>query len=182
MKFLNVFDVTHDKNREFWFGHLIVLTATIVGVYLAASAGLKTAIDFELIKSDRDSYYMRTALLEEVRDNVNNLESWSESYRGGQARLFMGKPDDYKLDQFIWLAMRDSPGTFEIPGEILTGIRRYYREADNTLRQMTSKQPAAKQVDAFFANSQTFKGTIMPALEKDIAELKARLDKHGIQF
>lgn len=177
----NVFDVTGSKNREFWFGHLVVLIATVMAVYLAASAGLKTAIEFELVKSDRDSYYMRTALLDEVKDNVQSLDTWGKEYRGGNARKFMNHPDDFKMDYFIWNTMKYNPGTFEIPGDILTGVRRYYRDADATLRKMTSKAPAAATVDQMLATNEAFKNETLQKLEANIAALRSKLAKHGIE-
>ena len=113
--FLNV---TGSSNREFWFGHILILLATVFAVYLAASAGLKTAVEFELIKSDRDSYYMRSALLDEVRDNAEQMQRWGKEYRGGKARKFIGNPEDFKLDDYIWQTMKDSSGTFEIPSSL----------------------------------------------------------------
>lgn len=180
MSLFSFLDITNNKNRAFWFGHLLVLLATVSGVYLAASAGLKSAVEFELIKSDRDSYYMRTALLDEVKDNVQSLETWGKEYRGGNARKFMNNPDDFTMDYFIWDTMKDNPGTFEIPGEILTGIRRYYREADATLRKMTSKKPAAAVVDQMLKTNEAFQRTTLTTLEDDVAALRARLIKHGI--
>lgn len=176
----NIFNVTSSRNREFWYGHLVVLIATVLAVYLAASTGLKTAIEFELIKGDRDGYYMRTALLAEVNDNVEKMESWGKEYRGGQARKFMGQPEDFQLDNFIWMAMRDNPATFEVPGDILTGIRRYYAESNTTLRKMTSKKAAANEVDSFLKSSEVFKSTIVPKLEKDAEGLLGKLVAAGI--
>ena len=66
-------NVSKSKTTEFWVSHLIIFAGTIIGVYLAASAGLKVAIQFELIKSDRDSYYMRSALLDELKDNTDTI-------------------------------------------------------------------------------------------------------------
>ena len=173
---LNYFDVKDRPNREFWFGHFLVLASTVLAVYLAASSGLKTSIEFELIKGDRDGYYMRTALLAEVNDNVESMERWGAEYRSGKARNFIGKSDDFKLDDYIWLAMRDNPATFQVPSDILTGIRRYYTNANNTLRKMTSKKAAADEVDLFLENSEEFKRTSIPKLEVDAQTLKDRLN------
>ena len=176
MAIFDFFNATKNKNREFWFSHLVVLVSTVLGVYLAASAGLKTAIEFELIKSDRDSYYMRAAFLDELRDNADKMESWGKEYRGGKARKFIGNPDDFKLDDFIWLTMRDNPGTFEIPGEILTGVRRYYSSAQTTLRKMTGKKPAAKEVDDMLGATETFRKDTIIKLEEDVAKLRTKLE------
>ena len=180
-KITNLLNVSGNSNREFWFGHALILLATVLAVYLAASAGLKTAVEFELIKSDRDSYYMRSALLDEVRDNTQRMEQWGKEYRGGKARKFIGNPADFKLDDFIWQTMKDNPGTFEIPSEVLTGVRRYYRLSENTLRHMTAKKAAAKHVDAMLEATGVFNGDIIPVLENDIEKLRKKLEDADIE-
>ena len=181
MSFLNhLFSVSTSKDREFWFSHAIILAATIAGVYLAASAGLKSAVQFELIKSDRDSYYMRSALLEELTDNLDSIESWGMEYQSGKAGKFMGKPDDFKLDTYVWTTMKESPATFEIPSEILTSIRRYYRDTDVALSKMTSKKGAADEVDVMLERSKEIRSNTLNLLETNIESLKSRLQKLGV--
>ena len=172
----NPLSVAESKNREFWFSHLIVFTATIIGVYLAASAGLKAAVQFELIKSDRDSYYMRSALIDEIKDNTNTIKTWGTEYRTGKAGKFIGKPNDFKLDTYVWTTMQDNAGTFEIPSKILTGIRHYYRDANIGLSKMTSRNAAAKDVDKMLEQTKTFNSNIVPLLQADIDKLKKHLD------
>ena len=179
---LKIFSV-NSKNKEFWFGHLVVLVATVMAVYLAASAGLKSAVEFELIKSDRDSYYMRAALLAEVQDNVQTFEQWGAEYRSGKANKFSGKSTDtFRLDDYVWVAMQDSDGTFEIPSDILTGIRRYYSATQATLAKMTSRGAAAKEVTQMLAESETFKAGTVSALEADVNALKAKLTQMDIDL
>lgn len=179
---MRAFNIDGSKNKEFWYGHIVVLIATVLAVYLAASAGLQSAVKFELIKSDRDSYYMRNALLEEVRDNLEVLEGWGKEYRSGQARNFIGKPEGYKLEDYVWLTMQYSEGTFEIPGNILTGIRRYYSSAKETIRKMTSRQPAAKDVDEMLVRSKAFRESTLKALEADVNSLKVKLEDMGFEL
>ena len=178
----NLFNVSNNTNREFWFGHTLILLATVLAVYLAASAGLKTAVEFELIKSDRDSFYMRSALLDEARDNAEQIETWVKEYRGGKARKFIGNPEFFKLDDYIWQTMKDNPGTFEIPSEVLTGVRRYYGLSENTLRHMTGKKPAADKADALLKATESFKSEVLPVLEKDIKKLQDKLEGMDIEL
>ena len=178
----NLFNVSNNTNREFWFGHTLILLATVLAVYLAASAGLKTAVEFELIKSDRDSFYMRSALLDEARDNAEQMETWVKEYRGGKARKFIGNPEFFKLDDYIWQTMKDNPGTFEIPSEVLTGVRRYYGLSENTLRHMTGKKPAADKADALLKATESFKSEVLPVLEKDIKKLQDKLEGMDIEL
>jgi hypothetical protein len=176
--FSRLFSVSTSKNREFWFSHAIILAATIIAVYLAASAGLKSAVQFELIKSDRDSYYMRSALLEELKDNLDNIESWGKEYRSGKAGEFIGKPDDFKLDTYVWTSMKESPSTFEIPSEILTNIRRYYRNTDIALAKMTSKKSSSSTVvDTMLEQSKDIRANTLELLEANIKSLKTKLQK-----
>ena len=176
------FNISGNSNREFWFGHALILLATVMAVYLAASAGLQSAVEFELIKSDRDSYYMRSALLDEVKDNTQQMEQWGKEYRGGKARKFIGNSEDYKLDDFIWQTMKDTPSTFEIPSPILTGIRRYYRLSEYTLRHMTAKKPAADKVDLMLEATAAFNKDVMPLLETDIQNLGRKLGSLDIKL
>lgn len=171
-----VLNVSKNKTTEFWVSHLIILAGTIIGVYLAASAGLKVAIQFELIKSDRDSYYMRSALLDELKDNTDTIHKWGTEYRGGKAMKFIGKPKDFKLDTYVWTTMQDNTGTFEIPSEILTSVRRYYRDVNIGLSKMTSREPAAKDVDLMLEQTKKMKVTTLILLKKDIEGLKQRLE------
>ena len=36
-------------NKEFWIGHFLIMVSTVLGVYLAAHSGLKTAVEFDAI-------------------------------------------------------------------------------------------------------------------------------------
>lgn len=123
---------------------------------------------------------MRTALLDEVQDNIGKLETWGNEYKGGNARKFMGNPDAFALDNFVWLTMQENPGTFEIPGVILTGIRRYYSNAAVTIRKMTSKKGAAAEVDLMLTDTLEFRKNTVGALEADVLVLRKKLE--GMDF
>lgn len=171
-----VLDVSKNKTVEFWVSHTIILAATIIGVYLAASAGLKVAIQFELIKSDRNSYYMRSALLDELKDNTETIKQWGTAYRGGNAGKFIGKPQNFKLDTYVWTSMKDNPSTFEIPSKILTKVRRYYRDMDIGLSKMTSRAPAANDVDLMLKQTESMKNNTLVLLQENLKQLKKRLE------
>lgn len=173
-------DLKDRENAKFWISHAIVLIGTVIAVYLAASAGLKSAVQFELIKSDRDSYYMRSALLDELNDNLEKAQQWGEEYKGGNARKFIDKPKDFALDAYVWKTMQDSPATFEIPSEILTQIRRYYTDTEISLRKMTGKDPAAEQVTAMLEKTNTVRVKTIPLLEQNLQQLEDKLKRFGI--
>lgn len=175
-------DIDGNENLKFWVSHLIILLATVMGVYLAASAGLKSAVQFELIKSDRDSYYMRSALLDELNDNIQNIQGWGAEYEGGGASKFIGHAGEFNLDTYVWTTMQEAAGTFEIPSKVLTGIRRYYTNTDINLNKMTSNDGAAEQVRNMLEQTEALANNVLPFLKQDIENLASKLDKAGIDL
>jgi hypothetical protein len=60
---------------------LVQLVSTVAGVYLAARAAHKNTLEFETIRSERDGYFMRAALLDELKDNLNAVDAWSKEFQ-----------------------------------------------------------------------------------------------------
>ena len=71
-----------------------------IGVYLAAQAGFTTALQFEIARSDRDGYYMRRALLDEVKDNLASVDDWSGSLEKAMRNRISA---DYFLPTDTWV-------------------------------------------------------------------------------
>jgi hypothetical protein len=59
----------------------VQLVSTVLGVYLAARAAHKNTVEFEVIRSERDGYFMRAALLEELKENVAAVDAWSADFQ-----------------------------------------------------------------------------------------------------
>ena len=177
------FQVENSKRAEFWMSHLLVIIGTVVGVYLAASIGFEKAIEYEVVKSDKDSYYLRSAMKQELIDNLDNIDGWSNDFLSGHAGSYIGKPELYQLEDFVWKTMQESPGTFEIPNEILTGVRRYYAHTRNNLDKMTRKNYAAHDdVKAMQAESLKIRKELLPLLQNDIEKLKTKVERYGIEL
>jgi hypothetical protein len=75
-----IFKVREKNNLEYWVSQLVVLTSTVLGVYLAAQAGYSTAIQFEMTRGEREAYYVRRALLDEVKSNLRTVDEWGAAY------------------------------------------------------------------------------------------------------
>lgn len=75
-----IFKVRESGNLEYWVSQAVVLVSTVMGVYLAAQAGYSTAIQFEVTRGEREAYYLRRALLDEVKSNLRTVETWSNAY------------------------------------------------------------------------------------------------------
>jgi hypothetical protein len=75
-----IFKVREKGNLEYWVSQFVVLTSTVLGVFLAAQAGYSTAIQFEVTRGERDGYYLRRALVSEIKNNLNAVDEWSREF------------------------------------------------------------------------------------------------------
>jgi hypothetical protein len=171
---LSLIKVKDNEHAEFWVSHLLIIITTIIGVYLAASSGFKIAVEFELVKSDRDSYYQRSAMRDELIDNINQLEKWGKDYTSGGVKNYVGQ-DAKELDQFVWKTMQFSQGTFEIPTEILSGIRGFYTSMTWYLNKMSEKKGNASFVKEMLKKVEMTKSNLLPKIDTDLAALRQRL-------
>ncbi len=198
--FVRILKVRESGNAEFWLSHLFVMASTIIGVYLAAQAGFTTALQFEVARSEREGYYMRRALLDEVKDNIASAEEWSGTFEKAlrnriSEQYFLPSdnwimywsdkngwsnagivPDELKMKSFVWETMKQQAITFQLAPELLSAVRRYYDSMDGNMKDVLSHQwkagPAAK---AIVEDTKRMHDEVVPAFEKDIAELRASL-------
>ncbi len=206
--FSRIFKVRESGNIEFWISNLFIMASTIIGVFLAAQAGFTTALQFEVARSERDGYYLRRALLDEVKDNIASVDQWSNAFekilrnrissqyflptdtwtvywsdRNGWSSSSNSNilPEDLKMKTFVWETMKQQAITFQLTPELLSAVRRYYDSMDVNMRDVLSHQwksgPAAK---AILADTKRMSEEIVPAFEKDIAELRASLQARSV--
>jgi hypothetical protein len=178
--FLRLLRVREKDNIEFWVSHLLIVVSTIVGVFLAAQAGFDKALQFEAIKTDRENYYLQSALAAELEDNLDNVAAWGADFVGGGAQGFKGQAEKYRLETFVWEAMKETPNTFQIPAEILTPIRRYYRDIAADLTAMTALDAQSRAaVDHMLAATEALRAQALPLLQEHLAALGARVEAAG---
>jgi hypothetical protein len=195
-----IFKVRESGNAEFWLSNLFLMASTIIGVYLAAQAGFSTALQFEVARSERDGYYMRRALLDEVKDNLDSVDDWSKSFEkvlrnriseqyflpgDSWTDYWSGKngwsnagvmPDELKMKTFVWETMKQQAVTFQLAPELLSGVRRYYDSMDGNMKDVRSQEwKAGPAAVAILEDTKRMRNEIIPAFEKDIAELRASL-------
>ena len=96
-------------NWEFWIGNLFVVFSTVLGVYLAAHAALETAIQFESVRADRDSYYVRTSLRNELQHNISVYEEIIKNYQDGKKGYHKGDQWTKHPDFIVWESLKTSP-------------------------------------------------------------------------
>ncbi|MFL1404258.1 hypothetical protein ACJO2E_02805 [Marinobacter sp. M1N3S26] len=172
----------HDLVKSgFWISQMFVVAATIIGVYLAAHAGLKQAIIFDSLTSQESSYYLRKSLHDELADNVAALHAYNDdtlSRSPPQSELENNRP---VLSRFVWDTMRYSPNTFEIPSPFLTGARRFHLKADEIVRKAEGRVYgagyASQQLTALLDDVEA---NLLPNLRDNHEALAADLAAQGI--
>lgn len=178
-----IFDVSKRQNAIFWAGQLAVVLSTILGVYLAASAGLKTAIDFHSIISDEKNFYTLSALKEEVRSNNQLVLAFSEknfvfndegkitAHRSGRLPT---------LNWFVWTTMTNATETLELPVDILKDTNRYYIDLTREINAY-EKQSGP---DKLFAGRRLYKlatsleSTLIKRMDEQVQTYRSRFSDH----
>jgi|GEM_PF-4096405 len=167
------------KNPEFIIAQACMILATIFGVYLAASQGLKTAIEFQLIESDRTSYYQQTALTHELRSNTEELERYIETWQQPNTIVIEGYLPSF--DTFIWRASTESEGTFEIAPPLLLGMVEFHREVNGAINARLAKDISRENMmTALVAQRDKARNETLPGLEASRDALRERLLRYDI--
>lgn len=166
----------------FWISQLFVVAATIIGVYLAAHAGLEQAIAFDRLNSQESNYYLRKSLHDEVADNVSILRTYANETLPGnlmQAELKDSRP---VMSRYVWETMRYSPHTLEVPSVFLTEARRFVREADAIIhkaeRRVIAASYAAQQMNQLLDRVES---GLLPGLRQNYEDLAFQLAEQGIE-
>jgi hypothetical protein len=179
--FWHALRVREKDNLEFWVSHLIVLASTVFGVYLAASAGYDTAVAFDRLQSDKQGFYMRRALGDELADNLKEAEKWTGYFIEGDAWRFEGRVEDYPLQTYVWDAMKVNDATLALPPKVLTEVRRFYRMTNLRVRDMVSRTGASRSAaEALRKDVKRMRAEVVPLLAKDTKDFAGRLTARGI--
>ncbi len=191
---LNVFKVRETGNKEFWISHAVVFLSTVLGVYLAAQAGYRTAIDFEVTRSERDGYFMRVALLDEVKDNLALAEKFAAVFIAQKGESWGQNLEDFKLKDYVWRTMQQQSTTFQLPGEILSAVRRFNETVEDKVKEIGHISKVTLQggtqitifqgeyAEKLVPPAQSIRNEVkkmrevtVPALERNIADLRSVL-------
>ena len=113
------------RSLSYWVGHLMVIVATVLGVYLAATAGFKQALKLDLLQSDRGTYYVAESLYQELKFNNTNMNNYIEK-ASKHNNVFNEHIAGIRLNQFIFDTAQESDSTFEIEPKLLSEVSNYY--------------------------------------------------------
>jgi hypothetical protein len=194
------------------------VASTVLGVYLAARYAYRNTV----IRSERDGYFMRAALCDELKENVAAVDAWSADFQahldlnpairahaaelkesadpeiarsghpwvawwkaGSHFRLTdtNDNPPMLTLSTFIWDAMKQQSITFQLPPNILSEVRRYYRTIASSMAQVSTRANVIRQQDAavtIWRETRHMRETVVPAFEKRLKILRTELLRKGI--
>ena len=167
------------KNAEFIVAQVCMIVATVLGVYLASSQGLKTAIEFQLVESDRTSYHQQTSLAHEFLLNTEELERYIELWKQPNTVVVEGYLPSF--DTFIWQTSKESEGTFEISPPFLLGMAEFHREVGGAIEARLGKTVSREEMMATLEGQRDkMRNTILPGLEASRDALRNRLIEYDV--
>lgn len=171
------------QQREFWIGQMLVILSTIMGVYLAAHEGFKVAIDFEMVRSDIDSYYLRKSMRDELKDNIQNIKEFAHYYRNSE-RTYNEKKDHVNkpaLSLYVWQAMQYNPETTEIPSHILTAVRRYYTKSAQLLENV-GRGSIVIASEKLLEETLLIESETLQIIDDDLVALQESIKKYNVDL
>lgn len=170
------------KSSGFWVGHILMVIATIAGVYLAAQAGLKQAVLFDTITSNQASYHIRTSLADELADNIRLLRAYNTQYFSKHLSAQELKLNNPKLSHYVWDSMKYSSATLEIPSQFLNEVQRFYRNVNDIIEKSEQRIYAVSYSEKLLLEQLDHLETnVIPELRSSAAELQRWLAQHDVQ-
>lgn len=172
-------------NWEFWIGNLFVVFSTVLGVYLAAHAALETAIQFESVRADRDSYYVRTSLHNELENNIGVYEEIIKNYRDGKSGYSKNSQWQNHPEYFVWESLKSSPALITTPPEILAGVANFYKYSGLVIEKLSKRGPTNDTIyiaNKFDEKIIEFKKSTIPLLEQNLENLRQELTENKIEL
>jgi len=168
------------SNLSFWISQVSMIIATILGVYLAAQHGLRQAVVFEQLQSDKSNYYLRKSLQHELGDNLQLIKDFTEQIKGVGAHNI--KRHALVLDTFVWESMKFSPATLETPSALLSESRKFYREVNDIHTKIQSSFYSIHYgTKLLLAQVEHMTTVVLPMFEADTSQLKQALADQDVE-
>lgn len=169
------------KNGEFVVSQVLMVFATIIGVYLAANEGFKQAVQFQLVEADRTAYRHMDALRGEMAFNAETLASFAEEYRASGANIH----DQFlpAIRTFVWDSSSEHPSVFEMPAEVLGGASTLYDRLKRELA-LGGRGPDRRRdlLSVFEAESMRIEEEMLPAIDSTLKDIRKRLRRNGVRL
>ncbi len=115
------------KDPTYWIGHIFTVVATIIGVYLAATVGFDKALELEIVRADRGTYYLSESLYSEVASNIEIVQGYIDKV-GDNPFPYSEDFEGIAINTFILDSAKFNDSALEIEPTILQDVSRYYFE------------------------------------------------------
>ncbi len=152
------------KSPTYWVGHLFTVVATIIGVYLAATVGFSKALELEIIRADRGTYYLAESLYSELDANIENVQVYIDNV-GDNPYPYKEHFTGIALNTFIFDSAKFNDSTLEIEPSVLRDVSAYYFEVGTA-------------IDSYYASGQASPATLYKKLTKSQEKI---LENSGLQ-
>jgi hypothetical protein len=173
-------DTSEASKLSFWISQLCIIVATVLGVFLAANQGFKQAIAYGDIQSDKNNYYLRKSLQNEIAANISHTRGYLKRIERGS---LAERKAPFKLESFVWDCMRNSPYTLEMPSELLRENNDFHRRVMELYDKIAigdySVQKGSERMEELLAHMEK---DVLPAFDQNTAEIRVRLDSKGIKL
>jgi hypothetical protein len=168
----NITPQSEAKKVTFWISQIVIIIATVGGVYLAASQGLKQAMQFDAIKSVQNNYYLRKSLQNEMADNVGYMREYI-----GKVNQRVVKPP-FNLETFVWNSMTYSSTSLETPSDLLREAQKFYRQAAEIMANPNWQD--RDRAKAMGELADRIEKEVLPRFEADTKKLRDNLKVKNI--
>lgn len=160
------------KKASFWISQIFIIIATVCGVFLAASQGLKQAIQFDAMKGEQNNYYMRKSLQNELADNVGYIREFMD-----KVEKKIQKPA-LNLETFVWNNMTYSSTALETPSDLLREAQKFYHKAKDIME--TPHFNDTNKAKALGELADHIEKNVLPRFEEDTQQLRRALNAKNV--
>jgi hypothetical protein len=169
------------KNPEFIVSQVLMIAATIIGVYLAANEGFKKAVQFQLLDADRAAYRHMAALRDEMVFNAETIADFAAQYRESGANIHQQFLPPVRT--FVWDSSSEHPSVFEMPPEVLGGATAVYDRLASEM-EMGGRGPDRRRelLAAFEEEAERIDTVMVPAIERQLEALRKRMRQNGMRL
>lgn len=161
------------RDAAFWISQLVIIAATVGGVYLAASQGLRQAVQFDAIKSLQNNYYLRTSLRNELADNVGYMREYV-----AKVEQRVVKPA-LNLETFVWNSMTYSPTALETPPGLLREAQKFYHAAAEIMANPHWND--VNRAKALGELADRVEKEVLPEFDADADRLRSELKRRNVE-
>ncbi|MEJ2427158.1 MAG: hypothetical protein P8101_22560 [Candidatus Thiodiazotropha sp.] len=118
-----------------------MILSTVIGVYLATSEKLRSAVDFHYLTTLEKKYYTPNALREELTGNNKLIDQYlyKRFNKDDQGNIvsYSSIGAIPGLNSFVWKTLQNTSDTRDLPVDTLQDANRYYLGLSGLIRKLS---------------------------------------------